>query len=145
MKLNNIFVSEDDRIILGDFGESIETDEFHRCQKQHLRAGNSWFAAPEVLKSISAAKNKEDCIDFEGQYAWEVGCLLFFISFGTHPFLDYPMAFRNCDVEPVVFPQDHGKIPALMKGLISNLLKNDKQERMKLEIAFEIMKDIPHT
>src|SRR3990167_2274838 len=135
VNLDNIFVSEDDRIILGDFGESIETDEFHRCQKQHLKTGNSWFAAPEVLNSIAAAKRMEDWIDFEGQYAWEVGCLLFFISFGAHPFPDYPLIPVNLEVE---FPQDRAEIPNWMRNLVVCLLKKDKQERMKLEEALEI-------
>ena len=141
VKLDNIFVSAEDRIILGDFGESVELDQFHRCQQIKLGGGNQMFTAPEVLNSISQAK-AEDWIEFKFQFSWEVGCLLFFISFGEFPFLDYPAAFGkapNIEVPAVAFPEGE-HIPSELKEVIAALLLNEAEERMELEEAFGKLK-----
>ena len=92
VKLDNIFVSKDGRFVLGDFGESIETNENHCCKKKDLRAGNSLFTAPDVINAISCASD-EDFIDFTKQYSWEVGCLIYIISYGDFPFPNYPLDY----------------------------------------------------
>ena len=69
VKLENLFVSEDDRIMLGGFGESVETNENHCCLLKNLRAGNQLFTAPEVMNSLSKEKV---WINFSKQYSWDV-------------------------------------------------------------------------
>src|SRR3990167_3433640 len=49
VKPDNIFVSSEGSLILGDFGEAAELDENHCCSVHNLRAGNMRFAAPEVI------------------------------------------------------------------------------------------------
>src|SRR3990167_5334996 len=119
VKLNNILISEDDRIILTDFGESVELDASHRCQYHKLGGGgNPRHKAPEVLNAMSQSwSNRGLEIELHGQYSWEVGCLLFQISFGEFPFANYPRIDKlsNIEVPPVEFPDHDGdKIPTAL-------------------------------
>ena len=46
IKLANILVSKDDRLILNDFGESIKTNEEYWCKQEDLRMGNRMYQVP---------------------------------------------------------------------------------------------------
>ena len=145
VKLDNIYVSEDDRIVLGEFGESIETDKLHRCQMKHVRQGNAVFTAPEVLDAMVNArnsKNREAWIDFAGQYSWEVGCLVYCICFGRFPFPGYPRTPNTSKIGAVVFPEAAFAIPEELKALLAGLLKAKKQERMGIEEAYWKMNSV---
>src|SRR3990167_2065720 len=90
VKPDNIFVSSEGSLILGDFGEAAELDENHCCSVHNLRAGNMRFTAPEVINQLGSGKQ---IIEFSKQYSWEVGCLLFEMVYGKFPFENYPMNF----------------------------------------------------
>lgn len=140
VSLKSVYVSEDDRFVLGEFGESVECDNMHRCQMKHLRGGNAPFTAPEVLKQIEEAQNNgEAWIDFEGQYSWEVGCLIFCTCFGRFPFPDYP---ETKNVGPLVFPGGGKGIPNPCKLLVAGLLEPNKEKRIKIQVALEDMTKI---
>ena len=138
VKLDNIFVSEDDCVILGDFGESIETDADHCCLRKDLRAGNMMYTAPEVLNQIFTGGN----VDFTKQYSWDAGCLMFEMAFGEFPFEGYPMGFGrapNVQVPEVVTPEMQ-KIPREFSELIIKLLANDPRMRMSIGEALDQLK-----
>src|SRR3990167_4915335 len=65
VKPDNIFVSSDGSLILGDFGEATELDENHCCSVHNLRAGNMRFTAPEVNNQLGSGKQM---INFAKQY-----------------------------------------------------------------------------
>ena len=144
VKLDNLLISEDDRIILSDFGESIKTDLSYRCRKCDLRSGSTLFTAPEILNSIQQAKDT-DCIDFRSQYSWEVGCLIYNVAFGSFPFPGYPTGFGvepNVTVPLLQFPLLERKgetIPEELLCLIRELLAN-AGERIEIEQAVEKLK-----
>ena len=92
VKMDNILVSHDDRLILSDFGESIRTDANHCCLKSNLRGGNMIYQAPEVLNAIRA---QSASVNFTGQYSWEVGFLIYEMISGDIPFPGYPEVDRT--------------------------------------------------
>ena len=141
VKLNNILIAEDNRIIVSDFGESIETDKNHCCSVQALRGGNQAFSAPEIINQIHRKEGGTGKIDFSKQYSWEVGCLLFAIAYGDLPFSDYPLNYGrapNVVVPPVSIP-DSAIVPEEFSDVLRRLLLNQAESRMGIEEAHEIL------
>ena len=133
VKPENIFVSSDGSLILGDFGEAIELDENHCCSVHNLRAGNMRFAAPEVINQLASGKQM---INFAKQYSWEVGCLLYEMVFGKFPFENYPMNFGKApkiSVPSAVFGASVVDVAFL--AIINKLLINDCDFRISIKDA----------
>lgn len=139
IKLDNILVSKDDRLILSDFGESIKTDEDHCCKQEDLRAGNRMYQAPEVLNAIPTSP----IINFTKQYSWEIGCVIFQLMQGSFPFPNYPSnkygSAPNIKVRP---PKIKQYASSELTQLVLLMLKNDAEERMSIEEAREAFKTI---
>src|SRR3990167_4027996 len=137
-KLENLLYSaEDDEIILCDFTESLVTDKNFLLPRGELKGRNLTFTAPEIQNQMETKKDFEK-IDFSKEYSWEVGCLLYEISFGCPPFENYPLLYGSpprVTVPPVSF---EGNILALNKAflaLIGNMLINDPSQRISFESA----------
>src|SRR3990167_7318061 len=137
-KLENLlYSSEDDEIILCDFTESLVTDKNFLLPRGELKGRNLTFTAPEIQNQMETKKDFEK-IDFSKEYSWEVGCLLYEISFGCPPFENYPLLYGSpprVSVPPVSF---EGNIIGLNKAflaLIGNMLINDPSQRISFESA----------
>src|SRR3990167_2948939 len=139
IKLENILVSNDDRLILSDFGESIKTDENYCCKLEDLQRGNLMYQAPEVLNAISA---QSPVIDFSKQYSWEIGCVIFQLLQGRFPFSRYPSKYGsrpNIQVHP---PKIKRYVCGQLENLVLLMLENDAGERISIEEAREEFKTI---
>src|SRR3990167_2835711 len=135
VKPDNIFVSFEGSLILGDFGEAVELDEKHCCSVHKLRAGNMKFSAPEVINQLGSGKQM---IEFGKQYSWEVGCLLFEMVYGKFPFENYPMNFGkapNVSVPSAVFDFGASVVDVAFLAIINKLLINDCEFRISIKDA----------
>src|SRR3990167_38267 len=135
VKPDNIFVSSEGSLILGDFGEAAELDENHCCSVHKLRAGNMKFTAPEVINQLGSGKQ---IIEFSKQYSWEVGCLLFEMVYGKFPFENYPMNFGKApkiSVPSAVFDFGASVVDVAFLAIINKLLINDCEFRISIKDA----------
>ena len=143
VKLDNIFVTSEDSVILGDLGVGLEVNENYCCDFSELCGGNQLFAAPEVLTAInSQVKDVEASteINFEKQYSWELGCVIYYIAVGQFPFNGYPGAFTkgNKTVSvPEIDITNIVEVDEKFAKIISQLLVNDPQKRISIEEAYE--------
>src|SRR3990167_3066242 len=133
VKPDNIFVSSEGSLILGDFGEAAELDENHCCSVHNLRAGNMRFTAPEVINQLGSGKKT---INFAKQYSWEVGCLLFEMVYGKFPFENYPLNFGKApkiSVPSAVFGASVVDVAFL--AIINKLLISNHEFRISIKDA----------
>jgi len=134
MKLDNLLISRDDRLIIADFGEGIILDD-----ENYLASvgGNSLHHSPELLKFISQhptmnQENKKE-IDFTSQYSWEAGTILYELCCDQFPFEGYPhfntvISRRTLNLH---------RIPPRFHEVLVGLLVDNP--RMALETASELI------
>merc|ERR1711974_252560 len=140
MKPENILISEDDDVILTDFGEAVKTDSNYLLDRKNLRAGNAAFCSPEV--SMQIASNQR-IIDFKKQASWELGMLMFEILKGEEPFDGYPAGcYRGENIfVPKLVAQDLNLedvgVPHGVSEIIVELLACDPQARMPIAEALQ--------
>ena len=84
LKLDNILVSADDRIVISDFGfaEQLPRESFRlQVKRGTCPGGNRAHIAPEVLNAYHMGRADssavEITIDYSKQSAWAVGCLIY--------------------------------------------------------------------
>mmetsp|Transcript_12426 Transcript_12426/g.19606 ORF Transcript_12426/g.19606 Transcript_12426/m.19606 type:complete len:175 (+) Transcript_12426:100-624(+) len=88
IKPDNFLVSKHDKILLSDFGESVNLDGQYRIQKIGLSSGNFQHMAPDVTEQFNGAE-PSTWICFASNYSWEVGCIIYTICCGEFPFPNY--------------------------------------------------------
>ena len=142
IKLNNILVDDDDKLVISDFGESLKLDDRFCCHASQLRGGNQQYTAPEVLNAIFG---KKTMIDFSGQFSWDAGCVLFEIAMGEFPFVGYPVGFGeapNIHVPEADFTSWNGRLPLELLNVIKELLANNPSQRMSIIDAHSILSNL---
>ena len=102
LKLDNIRVADDDRVVLVDFGCTIRFprtnqddppifDWSPRVEPGRAPVGNLGQRAPEVILGINASQTQGGAeVPFEKQSGWAAGVLLYMLITGRHPFDGYP-------------------------------------------------------
>ena len=154
IKLDNILVSSEDSLVLGDFECSFIAPN-HVGVRHQLENGNRVSKAPEILNGLHCGKK---AIDVSKQYSWEAGCMLFEIAFGEFPFVTkegeyYPLGFEDPHTGKIKVPkvqipfiqneyEKRDNIAELFSDLVSYLLANNKRERIDIKNACAVMKTI---
>lgn len=141
VKLDNILVSEEDDIVLSDFGESLLVESDFTILTSQLKAGNARFTAPEIHNQMKLRNTR---IDFSGQYSWEVGCLLYEISFGRFPFPGYPGLSSRVpyQVPPATLENHLPGLPPAFVEMIGNMLHYDPNLRLPWQSAVSIFNSL---
>lgn len=80
IKPENIFLDQQDRIKLGDFGLA---DEFKSQQLSNKKCGSLMFFAPEILANSEFDPFKADI--------WALAITFFYMAAGHYPFKPYPV------------------------------------------------------
>ena len=148
IKPDNILVSENDELILSDFGEAVIADDEYFVKAIDLRAGNPRFTAPEVHNQLA---QKERKLFFGKQYSWELGMLMYEIIIGEPVFDGYPDAFSHGDIiVPELDVQDlqdelsPGEVPDGLVELIVQLLRNSPADRIGITEALHTLASMSH-
>lgn len=143
VKLNNILVGQDDRLVLCDFGSAIvcpESDLKRKYSRGQSPGGNVKHLAPEVVTEVNKAEegNDEVVVDFSKQDVWAVGVVLYELILGTHPLEDYPHAFEVND-QVVYTAKDLPPLPATynerFKRVLMWMLEADPEKRLSPSAA----------
>ena len=149
LKLSNVLISEDERLVLCDFGSAIQFADEGCCMRwQHGMSvgGNRAHLAPEVCSSHYRCRTnpKENkVIDYSKQPSFAVGVLLYEMAVGEHPLPDYPLAWSR-DAGQVTFSKaDISSLPACHSSsfcsLVSGLLDPEPSLRTTLHDALELV------
>jgi len=146
MKLKNILIDENECPVIFEFGFAERLKENFTCKMSdlHVPGGNPAHLSPDVLNSFyeqKRHKNREIEINYSKQPSFEFGVICFEILFGgTHPLGDYPPIFyRKNLINPLQIEFDRRvkldtkEIPIEVRDAITNLLKNDPNERPFIE------------
>ena len=136
MKLNNLLISQDHRLVIADFGAGISIDQNCRAAVGSI-SGNLEHRCPEIQEIISQHPNMHDeakvSIDFTPQFSWEAGTILFELCCNRFPFESYPMVATS----PSRSDLNLNEIPYRFHEVISGLLTG--HPRMSLEEASQLI------
>ena len=150
LKMENILVSTEDKVILADFGQAFKVNDNHIVSFDTFdnKQGNLMYLAPEIHNNRA---KKVPMIDFTQQYSWEAGCLIFQISIGRFPFVSesgslYPMDFGEpgeYSVPKVEFLEnEREQFPEKFLYLLESLLYNAPLDRMQISDALRILREL---
>merc|ERR1711879_155121 len=147
LKGDNILVSENDELIISDFGEAVVTDDDYFVLQSDLRGGNARFTAPEVHNQLSQGEMR---IYFGKQFSWELGMLMYEIVFGEEVFDGYP--FTDFGDDKIVVPEvdiqslkdllPPNEVPNAFFTLIAGLLRNSPAERNGITEALRTLEQM---
>jgi serine/threonine protein kinase len=138
MKMNNVLVAADGRLVLSDFGtaQPIGADGYFLATQGI--AGNPSHKAPEVLRVLNSQGLR---LPLRGQPSWECGTMFHEMIVGEHPYPGYPLA----GLEPEHYPevdvgrlQASGVAPALVNATL-RLVDWDVADRILLETAWSLI------
>ncbi len=126
LKPENLLVTADDRIKIGDFGVSLLAADDGDDTLSEV-PGTPAFVAPECIKGA-----------FHGKMAdvWSMGICLYQFVTGTVPFLadNSPEIFEKITNDEPVFPPD---LPESLTELLRGILTKNPAERMTLDAVKE--------
>ena len=144
LKLRNLLVTEDDTVVLCDFGCAVQfsDDTFTlRYTRGMVPGGNRAHLAPEVLSSCHRCRadpSKEGHVDYSKQTSFAVGVLVYEIALGEHPLPDYPLGFSNNGSVSYSI-QDLPALPASYHksfcSIITDMLQPSPAKRLPMEEA----------
>ncbi len=123
LKLGNLFLDQDMRLKVGDFG--LATKVTYDGEKKRTICGTPNYIAPEVLSSRIGHSFEVDI--------WSLGVIIYTLLFGRPPFetSDVKKTYKRIKLNNYTFPE-HVKVPSSAKDLISRILKSDPSERITL-------------
>ena len=144
MRMDNMLVSEDERVMLCDFGCAIQFPDSTFALpyvRGSLPGGNKAHLAPEVLNTHHKFKRdptRKGAIDYSKQASFAVGVLIHEIATGTHPLLDYPLG--HTEREMVTYDVDSvsllpGSYPKSFCSIVTDMLCMDTGKRLSIEEA----------
>ena len=133
LKLNNIFLTEDEQIKLGDFGVArvFKTEDENEAQTQ---VGTDSYLSPEIVEGKPYGYETDN---------WSLGIILFELIKHRNPFASKNRfkTFNNIvnaktpDVSGTIYSKD-------LTDLIPQLLKKNPTERLHLDKLIEICKNL---
>lgn len=121
LKLSNIFLTDDMRIKIGDFGSAIK---FHNQYYQFESfAGTVYYMAPEICCNYLWKTSLD---------IWSFGIILYVLSTGNYPFTSKNIKKNNKSIKRKYFrkPYKFRKISPEFCDLINKILLFDPQERL---------------
>lgn len=101
LKLSNLLMAEDNRVLLCDFGCAVQftDDSFSlRYARGMLPGGNRAHLAPEVLNTHHRCRldpSREGTLNYSRQASFAVGVLVYEIATGDHALTDYPLGHTS--------------------------------------------------
>jgi len=123
MKLDNILITNDDHIVLIDFGETVKVNREGRRLLNDV-AGNQLHRAPEIY-------NQEgQFVDLRKQPTFSFGVIIWEILFGKHPIENY------LGGEYEVPNMNEYDLPLDLKKLIKNLISFNPDSRPLISEAY---------
>ena len=101
LKLSNLLMAEDNRVVLCDFGCAVQfTDNSFslRYARGMLPGGNRAHLAPEVLNMHHRCRldpSREGTLNYSRQASFAVGVVVYEIATGDHALTDYPLGHTS--------------------------------------------------
>merc|ERR1712137_47122 len=136
IKSNNLFISERDDLVIGDFGCAAQVDNDGRVLTENI--GNFAHLAPEVLRAFKSGLP----LPCKKQYSWDLGTILFEMATRGARIVPYLL-----DRYPDVFDLNCGGMdrPSELVKLVYNLLEFDPNHRMSITDACSYLKKLSMT
>ena len=128
LKLENIFITENMQVKLGDFGLAVQL-EFDGERRRSL-CGTPNYIAPEILEGKTGHSLEVDI--------WDVGIILYFLLVGKPPFDTNKVkeTYKKIRMKNYSFPQGE-KISEPAKELIQSILVLEPHKRPTLQEILE--------
>lgn len=116
LKLGNIFINDDMKIKLGDFGLATRMDE---ADRKYTLCGTPNYLAPEILLKTGHSYQVD---------VWSLGCIVYTLAVGTPPFEtpDLQDTYKRIKENKYTIPS-HLSPP--LKDFIESMLKADPTQR----------------
>lgn len=124
LKLGNLFLAEDMKIKIGDFGLASRL-EFEGERKRTI-CGTPNYIAPEVLEGKNGHSYEVDI--------WSLGVILYTLVVGKPPFEtnDVQSTYKKIKLNQYCFPSNI-KVSPELQHLITNILQTNPSKRPTLE------------
>ena len=134
MKLNNLLITPERRVIISDFGCAavLSADKTLRVGSLGSVGGNPLHLAPEIK---AAGKNLLRKVDYSKQPSYELGLLAHEIFFGEFPLKAIGKGSLDDQYFCSFLPDDSHYIPKFFEW-IKDLLLYDPTRRISLSDAF---------
>jgi uncharacterized membrane-anchored protein YhcB (DUF1043 family) len=128
IKPDNLLISENDSLVIADFGVSAQLNDLWQAPTGLFGfGGNPNHLSPEVMNARTQLAAFLPC---EKQYSWELGIGLYEILTGKHPFPDYGMTKLSEIGEPPLLD-----IPERYRSLLDGLLRAVPSNRIPIVTA----------
>ena len=127
IKPDNLFISENGVIKLGDFGLAVQLD--HSCSRRNTRCGTSWYMGPEVYE-------EEACLKSD---VWSLGISVIEMAENKNPFADFTslqVMKKVCFGEPPCLTSSGWS--GNMIDFVSACLVKDVNERASVNDLLEV-------
>ena len=126
VKCDNLMISENDDLILVDFGVAGIMDADGQVQYSQTQGGNPLHLSPEVLSAVVGKRN----LPCKLQYSWELGMIMFqMFCKGKFPFENYSSSFSFSEE----YTLDLSCIPLVFQDFLASLLCLEKNRLPILE------------
>ncbi len=145
LKLNNILVTEEEKIVLCDFGCAVQFEDSSLILpfvRTSLPGGNKAHLAPEILNTHHRFKRgsarSRGVLDYSKQASFAVGVLIHEMATGDHPLIDYPLGHTTDEsIEYILqdIPPLPSSFPNSFCSIMLDLLNPDPNKRLKLSEA----------
>lgn len=152
LKLDNVLVAIDDRLVVCDFGSAILFKDNSMSLPYHAGlspGGNQRHLAPEVLTAFNRARGTDARVSlpYDRQEVWAVGVMCYELALGCPPWPEYP---HNCtdaasgrisydldDLPPL--PADY---PTEFTRIVRGMLELDPLKRTTAAVALEELQEL---
>ena len=144
LKMSNILVTEDEKIVLCDFGCAVQLSDRSLTlplTRGMLPGGNRAHLAPEILNTHHSYKRnptRRFVLNYSKQTSFAVGALIYEMALREHPLVDYPLGYTNNELVSYA-AKDLLPLPASYPksfcSIVSDMLNPDTSKRLSIEEA----------
>lgn len=116
LKLGNIFINDDMKIKLGDFGLATRVDD---AERKYTLCGTPNYLAPEILLKTGHSYQVD---------VWSLGCIVYTLAVGTPPFEtpDLQDTYKRIKDNNYTIPSN---LSPPLRDFIESMLKADPKQR----------------
>lgn len=116
LKLGNIFINDDMKIKLGDFGLATRVDD---AERKYTLCGTPNYLAPEILLKTGHSYQVD---------VWSLGCIVYTLAVGTPPFEtpDLNDTYKRIKENKYTIPDN---LSSVLRDFIESMLKADPKAR----------------